>query len=168
MGDSVNTRKFSFGKVAGATSLLLGLLASIVGIAAAVIPWYKERHNINGTWTLKTLTDKSTETSFRSMELTYTVILTHDGTHVSGKGNKLGEKLGGGTYTPYEGKARTTIELDGSLDGDLLDVVITEDGLRRTTTGNLKLKRDGKSWVGTFYSDAATSSGTATLSPGGQ
>ena len=39
MGDSVNTRKFSFGKVAGATSLLLGLLASIVGISAAVIPW---------------------------------------------------------------------------------------------------------------------------------
>ena len=166
MKESASTNKFSWKKVFAGAVAVLGLMGTVVGIATGVIPWFQDRHNVDGTWTLKTVTQKTTDTKFKNMELTYTINLTHDGTHVSGRGTKLGEKLADETYTEYEGKARTPIEIDGNLDGDgdLLHAVVTEEGVKRASAGSLELNWNGKSWVGTFQSDAATSSGTALLS----
>lgn len=169
MEESASTKKFTWGKVAAGTITVIGLVGSIVGIATGMIPILPDLHKVDGTWTLKTQTENSTENKYRGMELTYTVNLNHDGTHVTGKGHKQGEKLAGLTYTPYEGKAHTPIDIDGSLDrdGDSLNAVFTEEGEKRSTSGCLELSWNGKSksWVGTFKSEAAESRGTALLSP---
>lgn len=167
MEESANIKKLTFRKIIAGTLTLLGLVGTVVSIATGVIPVLPGRHKVDGTWTLKTQTENSTENKYKGMELTYTVNLNREGTHITGKGHKQGEKLAGGTYTPYEGKARTSIDIDGSLDldGDSLNAVFTEEGERRQTSGHLELNWNGKSWAGTFNSEAAASSGTASLSP---
>lgn len=164
--DSVTTNKFSWGKLATGTVAIVGLVGSVVGIASGVLPGFEARHAPRGTWTLMTQTEHSTENNFKGMELKYSLNLTCNGTHITGKGEKLGEQLAGKGYTPYAGKARTPIYIDGSVDGNSLDALFTESGEIRKTSGHLALKWDGKSksWFGTFDSEAATSSGTASLS----
>jgi len=162
------TDKSSWDKLFTGTVAVVGLVGSIVGISVGVLPILQGRHPVTGLWTLTTQTENSTEDSFKGMELTYTVNFTSDGGHITGTGEKLGQKLAGQSYMPYEPKARTPINIRGSFgfSGDSLDAVFTEAGEKRPTSGHLALKwdRKSKSWLGTFDSEAATSTGDASLS----
>ena len=171
MEESASTKKFTSKKILGGIATLFTLVGTIITVAARMHNGDAILRAVEGTWTLKTQTTETTETRFRDMELTYTVSLTRDGIQVKGKGLKLGEKSAGGIYTDCKANACTAFDINGSLDadGDSWEAWFTDEGERSTT--HLHLNKNGKSWVGTFTSEAgtpsgpATWSGTATLSP---
>ena len=58
-------------------------------------------------------------------------------------------------------RARTTISVNGTIDGDRLQLRFTEHGVRRTTGGTFDLTVDPNGKLhGRFASNAANSSGT--------
>src|SRR5215469_5271407 len=162
MEESATTRKFTLIKV----GKVVTLVGSIVSIGVAVLAYIQPGRSVEGTWTLKTQTENIREARFRDMELRYRVNLTVDGTHVTGNGYKLGEKLAGGKYRPDEGKTRPPFDIAGNLDlnSDSLEVWFTEEQEGEQSTTDLKLEKNVGSWAGTFKSDRATSSGKASLS----
>ena len=160
MEESASIKKFKWGKV------LVGA-GTIFGVVCSISAWVQHgdailRDAAEGAWTLKI-----TETTYRDMEFTYTVSLTPNGTQVTGKGLKLGEKsLVAGIYTDCKGKVCTPFDIAGSLDrdGDSLEAWFTDEGERSATQLHLVWKPEKSQWVGTFTSEAATSSGPATSS----
>jgi len=166
MEESASTKKFTSKKILGGIATLFTLVGTIITVAARMHNGDAILRAVEGTWTLKTQTENIREARFRDMELRYRVNLTVDGTHVTGNGYKLGEKLAGGKYRPDEGKTRPPFDIAGNLDlnSDSLEVWFTEEQGGEQSTTDLKLEKNVGSWAGTFKSDRATSSGKASLS----
>ena len=102
MDEAVKGNKFSWGAITGGLVTLITLVGGVIGIWTGVIPILQARNKIDGVWTLKTQTKITTYKKFEGMELTYTVNLNQDGTHITGKGEKVGEKMIGESYVAYE------------------------------------------------------------------
>ena len=167
MEELATAKRFGPGTYFAGFVTFVGLVGGIFGIITGSIPFLSARHNVDGAWTLKTHTDTTTETKFKGMELTYTVNFTHDGTHITGKGFKLGEQIAGGSFVKYAPADQTPISVDGNVDGNALSAIFTEMGKDRHTSGQLKAAWQSKtsSWAGTFSSEAAASAGTTSLTP---
>ena len=127
---------------------------------AETAPPAERAADFGGWWTMTTEVAESSVARFEGLELGYRIHLQQDGDRVSGTGEKWSEE---GARLPRA--RRTPITLSGTVEGDRLRLVFTERGARRESSGTLTLRRQGRGLVGTFRSDAASSSGGATLQP---
>ncbi len=163
MEESVKGKRFSSGAIIAGLVTLTTIVGGVVAIATWGVPLWQARRNVVGSWTLKTHTISSTDTSYKGMELTYTVNFLQEGSTIHGTGYKLGQQLAGGEYTAYPPTAQTPIRLEATLDGDSLTANFTEIGAIRSTSGQFQWQCKGESWAGTFSAEAAESSGTTSL-----
>ena len=152
-------RKLGWGTLVGAAVTLVTLVGGALGILQALGP----PHDLTGKWTIIDKTEQTSYSPYQDLQVTYVVTITQEGTDLSGSGYKSAE-----SGHPLFGKAQTPIEIKGKLKGlrgNSIDAAFTEQGAKRPVAGgfNWKLARDGK-WAGTFYSGAADSSGSSTLS----
>jgi hypothetical protein len=113
---------------------------------------------LSGSWLLTSRVADTSVARFHGLVLDYELRLEQNGNRLRGAGVKAAEN---GRLLPS--RARTPIEVDGSIDGQTVHLAFTEVGLRRTSRGGFWLQLDGDgSLAGRFWSDAARSSGTVT------
>lgn len=112
--------------------------------------------NLSGLWTLSTLVETSSYSSYEGLQLGYRVRLEQDGTRVTGFGEKVMEN-----GTDLSSRARTPIRVQGTIDGERITLTFVERGARRSSTGRFVLHLDDGAGVlrGRFTSDAARSTG---------
>ena len=111
---------------------------------------------MSGSWTLSTQLESSSHARFAGLHLGYEINLEQSGNRVLGSGRKVTENGDG-----LGSRAQTPIRVAGTIDGDRLTLVFTEEGTRRTTEGKFVLLLDEDGTLrGRFSSTAAQSSGT--------
>jgi hypothetical protein len=151
-------KKFSWGALVGTVVTLVTLIGGIL----AIVQYYQQNpiHVVTGKWTITDKTEQTSYSPYKNLQVTYTVTMTQSGNELTGSGTKTTE-----SGHPLTGKEHTPIEIKGEMDGGSIVASFTEQGADRQALGGFtwNLASDGK-WVGTFYSDAANSSGTSTLS----
>ena len=111
--------------------------------------------DLSGDWTLNTVVESSSLSTYEGLRLGYRLQLEQRGNAVRGSGHKIlenGNAIGGGGQTP--------ITVEGTVDGDRLRLAFTERGAQRSSSGTFVLFREGTDgWRGRFASDAARSAG---------
>jgi transcriptional regulator with XRE-family HTH domain len=113
--------------------------------------------DLTGWWQLTNRVDAATVPSYTGMELGFRLQLEQDGTRVTGHGQKWSEN--GRSVPPA---ARTPITVDGTVVGGRLELVFTEQGAHRTSSGRIVLQQSGDGLLqGTFASGAARARGTS-------
>lgn len=112
--------------------------------------------DVSGSWTLSTQLESSSHARFAGLHLGYEISLEQSGNRILGSGRKVTENGDG-----IGSRAQTPIRVAGTIDGDRLTLVFTEEGTRRTTEGKFVLLLDEDGTLrGRFSSTAAQSSGT--------
>ncbi|MGB8889214.1 MAG: hypothetical protein WCC87_20975 [Candidatus Korobacteraceae bacterium] len=137
-------------------------LVTLVGSAIGIVQYYQQKtiHDITGTWTITDKTAKTSYSPYQNLEVTYTVTVTQSGSDFTGSGTKTTE-----SGHPVIGRAHTPIQVKGKVVDDQIVAYFTEEGTARQSTGGFNWKLTGdRKWAGTFYSDAANSSGASALS----
>jgi len=134
-----------------------------------VSQWYSEKFNsvdLSGSWELKFEVKKSSLKRFEegSLQYKYRISLVQEGNNITGKGEKFWEMISG-KESYYGRNAKTPIEIDGVSEAGNLKATIREQGTRRVTNGSIDLSTmtSEDSLSGTFYTQAANSSGTASM-----
>jgi len=139
------------------TSTLTGLIA-VAFISAALGQPIQTRpaYNLTGQWHMVDVIESSARPQYEGLRLGFQVVLSQRGNEISGTGEKWTEN---GRWLPPG--ARSLIIIEGSVSGDLLDATFTEVGARRSTTGILLLRIQGKGnrLEGRFACTAADSRG---------
>ncbi len=140
-------------KLGAAVSLIGGLIGLIAIIWVAIHP------RVPGHWILTNQTEVTTDPKYKGVVVTYDIFLMQNGTTLTGSGERITES---GTSLPTG--ARTHVDISGSVGLTSIDAMFQEHGTLRLSTGALYLARktDG-SWVGTFESDVADSSGSSSI-----
>lgn len=158
MDTAANNKKISWGALlAGAVTVV-----TLVGGAIGIVQYYQQNaiHDITGTWTITDKTAKTSYSPYQNLEVTYTVTVTQSGADFTGSGTKTTE-----SGHAVIGRAHTPIEVKGKVVDNQIVASFTEEGTARRSTGGFNWKLTGdRKWAGTFYSDAANSSGASTLS----
>ena len=112
--------------------------------------------DVSGSWTLSTQLESSSYARFAGLHLGYEINLQQSGNRILGSGRKVTEN-----GTGVGSRAQTPIRVAGTIDGDRLTLIFTEEGTRRTTDGKFVLLLDEDGTLrGRFSSTAAQSSGT--------
>ncbi len=117
------------------------------------------RHDLAGEWRVE---NEILSTAFRPYEglrIGYTIALTQRGADIAGSGEKSSEN-----GRLLSGKARTALEVSGTVRGDRVTATFTEKGERRRTIGTFvwTLSESDRRMTGTFTSTAADSRGRST------
>lgn len=112
--------------------------------------------DVSGVWSLATHVESASYAAFTGLQLGYEILLKQVGDRVTGVGRKVIENGGG-----IDSRAQTPISLDGTINGDRVELTFTERGARRATQGQFVLMLDGEGALrGSFISSAARSSGS--------
>ena len=116
-----------------------------------------EPQNLSGWWTLSNRVESASYAAFNELNLGYRVRLQQHGNRVTGTGHKWMEN---GKRLPA--KRRTPIALEGTRNGQRLELTFTERGARRVSRGTfvMEVTADG-ALQGRFLSDAANSQGSS-------
>jgi len=139
-------------------SAAVALIGGLIGLIAII--WGPIHPQVAGHWTLENRIIKSTDSAYIGKTVTYDIVLTQSGTSLIGSGTRMA--VSGGP--PLSTKARTHIEItSGSVTFTSIDATFQEQGTERLSTGSLHLQKMDGSWVGTFESDAASSSGPSSI-----
>jgi hypothetical protein len=112
--------------------------------------------DLSGWWELTNIIQSTNYPDYRGLRLGYRLQLEQDGDRIVGRGQKWSE----------DGRsvgARSPLTVSGRIEGDRVVLQFTERGARRSTSGGFswRISRDGGVLRGTFYSDAADTSGTS-------
>ena len=114
-----------------------------------------ENDLVSGAWNVTSKVDSTTFAAYRNLTLGFRLELEQRGNEVVGEGSKVSEN---GTALPA--RRRTSIRVEGTLEGDKLALDFTEVGARRKSAGRFVLYlADHRTFRGHFTSDAAQSSG---------
>ena len=136
-------------------------LVTVVGGGIGIAQYYQQERipDLTGTWTITNKTAQTSYSAYRNLEVTYTVTVTQSGSNFSGAVTKTTE-----SGHQLSGKAHTPIRIQGTVQNHQIVASYTEQGIERQSSGGFSWKLTGdQKWVGTFYSDAANSSGASTL-----
>jgi hypothetical protein len=116
-----------------------------------------EPENLSGWWTLSNRVESTSYAAFNNLNLGYRVRLHQRGNRVTGTGHKWMEN---GKRLPAN--RRTPIALEGTRNGQRLELTFTERGARRASRGTfvMEVTADG-ALQGRFLSDAANSQGSS-------
>lgn len=111
--------------------------------------------DVSGVWTVVTQVERTSYRGFEGLHLGYRLQLEQVGNRVIGTGQKISEN-----GRPLRGRARTPIRVQGTIDGERVELTFTERGAQRTSRGKfvLLVEADGQ-LRGRFSSTAANSSG---------
>ena len=139
----------------------IGAVVSLIGGVIGLFAWFMGglHPRVAGHWTLEDQTEVTTHAPYKGVKATYDIFLTQSGGSLTGSGEKMTE---GGVSLPT--KARTHIDISGSVGVTSIDATFQEHGTLRISTGafHWRRKMDG-SWVGKFESDVAGSSGPSSI-----
>ena len=136
---------------------VVSLIGGVIGLAVWLLGGLHPR--VAGQWIVEDQTAATSYAPFKGVTATYDIFLTQTGTTLTGSGNKMRE---GGKSLPT--RERTPIKISGDIGFTSIDATFTERGTLRQSTGAFHWRRkwDG-SWVGTFESDVANSSGPSSI-----
>ena len=149
---------------------VLSVLPTIVGGIALAIIFFFAREvifpipDISGQWRLTTEINETTYRPFENMTLSYTAILSSEGSEIVGTSEKTNENSLTGEKE-YIGADRTRGEIDGVIEKryfsrDKIRLHIVEHGELRDSTTYHDLILDKKNrMIGKFFSTAADSRG---------
>ena len=118
---------------------------------------------ISGSWTLRTLTERTTYGPFQGLRSEYRVnLIEARNGDVSGVG-----ELWSQNEEEVTGLNHLIMQLDGHFDGATLRLTYTLAGRERPSTGALYFVFDDERgiWTGTFDTSAGASSGPAAMEP---
>lgn len=117
-----------------------------------------ESVSLGGRWELTHEIEATSHAPYAGLRLGYRLTLEQDGNRVFGRGRKYMEN---GVLLPPE--RRTSITVDGRLEGQYLVLQFVEQGAWRTSTGTIRwlVSPGAGSLQGRFASDAAQSSGAS-------
>jgi hypothetical protein len=162
MGETSGGKNKLWGVLVGGFVTLAGLGAS----AVSIVQYYDQNpgNNINGTWTVQTVTETTSLSRYRGMKLKYEVQLVQNGNKFRGTGEKIEEQDADHLPHTLEGKGRTPIELSGTVTRSAIDAEFTEKGTERDSSGWFHWSLKNGSGEGTFSSTAANSTGSSSLS----
>ncbi len=159
------------------SDLLVQIAATLIGglLLAFVFFLIKDKlfriPALAGLWTFSAITEKTSYNPFKSMTLTYLVLLVQEGNRLIGTGEKIKEVSSSGTRE-YEGQNRTRIQITGFITQRFLSksecvIHISEAGERResSTMHTLKVTRKGP-LIGTYVSTVANQIGKVTWTRG--
>jgi hypothetical protein len=159
MDVAAESKKLSWGAIMGG----LATLVTVVGGVVAIIPYLNQPADINGMWILQTQTEKTSDSHFQNMKLTYEVAFVQNGNSFTGSGEKTVEQDEGKPPMEFIGTERTRIDFTGSITGKSIHANFVEHGKERKSDGLFDWTLKNGAGVGTFSSMAADSSGTSTL-----
>lgn len=113
-------------------------------------------HDLAGEWKIINTVHKTAYKPYGNMEVGFRLRIKQTGKDFTATGEKFSEN-----GHNLSAKARTPIQLTGSIDGDKIVATFVEDGLMRRSNGRFvwKLQSGGTGLSGTFVSTAANSSG---------
>jgi cytoskeletal protein RodZ len=112
--------------------------------------------DVSGSWRLATTVESSSLARYSGLQIGYQLELKQNGNRVTGVGRKVAEN-----DKALGGRAQTRITVQGSLEGNQLNLAFTERGTRRTTRGKFALMLDESGGMkGQFSSSAAKSAGS--------
>jgi hypothetical protein len=157
MSSAATDKRISWQALIGGAVTLVTLVGGGIGIAQ----YYQQEKipDLTGTWTITNKTAQTSYSAYRNLEVTYTVTVTQSGSDFTGAGTKTTE-----SGHQLSGKAHTPIRIKGTIQSHQIVASYTEQGIERQSSGGFSWKLAGdQKWVGTFYSDAANSSGASTL-----
>jgi hypothetical protein len=162
MDETSAGKKKVWGALVGGFVTLAGLGAS----AVAIEQYYVQNPgtNVNGTWTVQTVTETTSLSRYQGMKLKYEVQFVQNGNIFSGTGEKIEEQDPGNAPHTLEGKGRTPIELSGTVTRSAIDAEFKEKGIERESSGWFHWNLKNGSGEGTFSSTAANSKGSTSLS----
>jgi hypothetical protein len=153
-------RKLSLGAVIGGLVTLVTLVGGVLAIKQYVD---QNPSDVNGTWIIETQIQKTSESHYQNMKLTYEVVLVQNGNTFKGTGEKTAEQDAGTVLRELIGKERTRINITGNISGSTIHADFVEHGKDRDSDGAFDWELKHGSGVGTFSSMAADSSGSSSL-----
>ena len=146
---------------------LIGALVTVVTLVGgllAIKQYYDQNPNdIQGSWTIETLTANTTDTNYQDMKLVYSVFFTQNGNSFTGVGEKTGEQVKGKPMVNLVGTQRTHIDITGTISNSKIHANFTDHGKIRNSVGQFDWTLRSNAGEGTFSSTAADSSGTSSL-----
>ena len=118
---------------------------------------HEDPEDLSGWWRLTNRVQSSSDGAFENLNRGYHLRLEQRGNRVTGTGQKWMED-----GKPLPPARRTPITLEGTRNGQQLELNFTEKGIWRTSDGTFVLKVASEGILqGTFVSDAANSRGSS-------
>ena len=159
--------EFSWGGLADVLNGVVGTLLATAVVAVLVWMWASLRsrcERISGKWWLIANTEHTTYRPYEGMELTYEVMLEKDGLKLSGRGEKIRERVADGKTRDYVGAKRVHIEISGRIARRLVgkgtaEIHIHEQNSRRASTTLHNVTLDREMMSGEFVSTVAGQKG---------
>ncbi len=146
--------KIPFLRIIGGIGTLVGAVLGINGL----YNWYNESiiEDLSGIWKVSYIIEETTYAPYKGLRIGYTIFIQQDGFNLNGKGDKISENS-----QMLQTSAKTPIEVNGTFDGENVQLTVLEKGKKRESSGMIKLKKvnDGGVFEGSFYTTAANSSG---------
>jgi hypothetical protein len=142
---------------------LVTVVTLVVGVIAIIGYYDQNPGDINGTWIVQTLTETTSLSRYKGMSLKYDVQFVQNGNIFKGTGEKTEEQEAGQPPHDLEEKARTPIEITGTVTRSAIDAAFKEQGTERESHGEFHWKLKDGSGEGTFFSTAANSTGSTSL-----
>jgi hypothetical protein len=160
MDEATAGKKKLWGALVGGLVTVVTLLVGVI----AIIRYYDQNpSDINGTWTVETLTETTSLSRYKGLTLKYDVQFVQNGNLFKGTGEKTEEQEAGQLAHTLEEKARTPIEISGTVTRSAIHGEFIEHGTERESHGEFHWKLKDGSGEGTFFSTAANSTGSTSL-----
>jgi hypothetical protein len=160
MDEAIKSKKLSLGAFIGGLVTLVTLTGGVLAIKQYID---QNPVDINGMWVVEDWTENSSDSRYKNMKLTYTAVFVQNGNSFTGTGEKTGEQDAGESLRELVGTERTRISIKGSITGNSIHANVVEYGKERKSDGEFEWQFKNGTWVGTFSSMAADSSGSSTL-----
>lgn len=110
----------------------------------------------SGEWEITNTFEVTSYSKYQGMTLGYRVFIIQQGSIFTATGEKCWED-----GVPASSQGKSPIRLEGTIEGNRIVAIFTEEGARRTTTGSFEwwISDDHNTMRGTFKHTAASSSG---------
>jgi hypothetical protein len=115
--------------------------------------------DLTGNWNVVNTVHTTSYRSFQNLRVGFALSINQTGKTITAQGQKISEN---GRSLPAS--ERTPIQLNGAINGDLIEATFFEQGSWRKTSGRFvwKIDRAGSRLTGTFASSAARARGEST------
>jgi len=142
-------------RIVKVTSATAAVVTFLIGIWQ-FIAWYQEKSKANygGEWKMTSEIESAQLERFKGLKIDWVLHLTQTHHKLTGIGEKIAENS-----IPLDYKARTTLSLEGSVEGDQFTLTFIEKGHLRETSGTFHGQFSNDKFQGTFSSTASDTKG---------
>lgn len=140
---------------AGTIFGLIGLLITIIVTTISFMS--KSSNNLTGEWLMTSKIIKADLKAYIGAEVQWKMFITESNNKIQGTAEKI--KING---VDVDYNQRTSLELDGIIEGNKLIINFVENGKVRKTSGILKSIFQEDSFSGNFSHTASSTEGTIT------